>query len=381
MPNNIPRRRFLQTVSAAAASAVALPVFAAEPQQQIKAYCIDYNWYHNGQDGFAKPGTWADADPAEHVRWFKDLGCNTMQTFCVSCNGYAWYKNGIVPEQPGLKHDFLPEVVQLCHKEKMTVFGYFCIGANPRWRELHPDEIYPKITPTYIPLTNRYLDYLASAVEDAVKKTGIDGFMVDWLWNPCKGFQNPWTPVNQWLPCEQTMYAELMDEKFPGIDKVTAQQTDEFRKRSINRCWKRIHEAAKGTSKNCLIWLSCHELYKPEIADSQVLKEVDWLLNEHGDIKTLREVVTKIGKHTQLLTCLANWNKQDPVKMVRDAAESGLNIGLYGFCKPAKDSPLPLPVQTFLSKPVESFQGDERNLAVLARVYNGLALEYTAERR
>jgi hypothetical protein len=29
------------------------------------------------------------------------------QSFAVSCNGYAWYKNGIVPEQPGLKHNFL----------------------------------------------------------------------------------------------------------------------------------------------------------------------------------------------------------------------------------------------------------------------------------
>jgi hypothetical protein len=31
------------------------------------------------------------------------MGVNTIQTFIVSCNGYAWYKNGVVPEQPGLK--------------------------------------------------------------------------------------------------------------------------------------------------------------------------------------------------------------------------------------------------------------------------------------
>ena len=48
------------------------------------------------------------------------MGNNVIQTFCVSCNGYAWYKNGVVPEQPGLKHDFLREVVRLGHAEKRS---------------------------------------------------------------------------------------------------------------------------------------------------------------------------------------------------------------------------------------------------------------------
>ncbi|MDR3229591.1 MAG: hypothetical protein LBT53_09370 [Puniceicoccales bacterium] len=393
MTNYIPRRQFLQTLGVAAAGAVAMPVFAKETateprspntpapdtRTQIKAYCVDYNWWNNGQDGFAKPGTWADTSPAEHVRWYKDLGCNVLQTFCVSCNGYAWYKNGVVPEQPGLKHDFLPEVVRLGHKENIKVFGYFCVGANPRWRELHPTEVHHKVTPTYIPLTNRYLDYLAGAVADAVKKTGIDGFMVDWLWNPCSTYGSPWKTLNRWIPCEQEMFVELLGEKFPGIGKVTAEQTAEFRKRAIDRCWKRIREAAKGVSKDCLIWLSCHELEKPEVANSQVLKEVDWLLNEQGNVSAIKKVTEKIGKHTQLLTCLALWNKQDPEKMVKNVAASGLNIGLYGFCKPSKTSSLPPPIRTFLAKPVRTFRGDDRNLAVLARVFNGLPLEYVAK--
>ena len=34
------------------------------------------------------------------------LGCNIIQSFAVSCDGYGWYNNGIVPEQHGLKYDF-----------------------------------------------------------------------------------------------------------------------------------------------------------------------------------------------------------------------------------------------------------------------------------
>ena len=97
--------------------AIPAVTFADEPlPDEIKAYCIDFNWGEGGPNGFAGPGLWADADPAKHVDWYKALGANVMQTFCVSCNGYAWYKNGVVPEQPGLKHDFLTEVVRLGHR-------------------------------------------------------------------------------------------------------------------------------------------------------------------------------------------------------------------------------------------------------------------------
>lgn len=98
--------------------------------EQIKAFDIDFNWGEGGAHGFAKSGLWADADLKEHVKWYEDLGCNVIQTFGVSCNGYAWYKNGIIPEQPGLKHDFLTETIKLAHERDIKEFAYFCVGAT-----------------------------------------------------------------------------------------------------------------------------------------------------------------------------------------------------------------------------------------------------------
>ena len=97
---------------------------------EIKAFCIDFNWGAGGPNGFARPGLWADADPAEHVAWYKGLGVSVIQTFCVSCNGYAWYKNGFVPPQPALKDDILPDVVRLGHEKGLMVMAYICAGAN-----------------------------------------------------------------------------------------------------------------------------------------------------------------------------------------------------------------------------------------------------------
>ena len=89
---------------------MAKPGAGPQTPKQIKAFNVDFNWY---KGVFAPPGHWADASPEEHVRWYEALGANTIQTFCLSCNGWAWYKGGFVPPQPGLKHDFLTEVVRL----------------------------------------------------------------------------------------------------------------------------------------------------------------------------------------------------------------------------------------------------------------------------
>ncbi len=336
----------------------------------IKAYDIDFNWGPGGAHGFAEPGLWADAKPEEHIKWYEDFGCNVVQTFAVSCNGYAWYKNGVVPEQPGLKYDFLPEMVRLGHERNMKIFGYFCAGANNRWEELHPDLCY-QMNGQQIPFTTKYLDYLCASIEDAIIKTGIDGFMLDWLYNPGGG-REPLLPL-RWLLCEQEMYKELMGESFPGKEKITSEIELEFRRKTIDRAWNRIRETAKKADPECIIWLTSYELNSPEYAGLSLLKEADWVMNEAGDVSRTESVNNLVGANTKLITCLANWNKQDPLEVVSHAQNN--NIGLYGFTKPVVGNGMK-PIDYYLSNPIDKYEKDERNIAVLIRLYNGLPMDY-----
>lgn len=337
----------------------------------VKAFNLDFNWGEGGPNGFARPGQWADANPADHIKWYKDLGCNVIQTFAVSCNGYAWYKNGIVPEQPGLKHDFLTEMVRLGHKENMKVFGYFCAGANTKWGTDHPDLSYGIPANPHIPFTTQYLDYLCASIEDAIKKTGMDGFMVDWIWNPGATME-PYPPL-KWIDCEKVMYAELMNAPFPGIENITPDIENQFRRKAIERCWKRIREVTKKTDPDCLIWLTCCQVTGKDVVNSQMFREADLLMNEGGDLESVEAIRGMVGEHTRLLTCLANWNRQDAALIVPAAIKA--NIGLYGFTKPLANSLLP-DVEVFLSKPIDSFNGDSRNIAALSRAYLGFDSKY-----
>jgi len=332
--------------------------------KDIKAYCLDFNW--GGRRRFAKPGTWADADPAEHVAWYKAIGANVIQTFAVSCNGYAWYKNGVVPQQPGLKHDFLGEVVRLGHKEGMLVVGYFCVGANTKWGKDHPDLSYGTPSAYHIPYTDEYLAYLSRSVSDAVRKTGIDGIMLDWVWQP-----NRRSTKGKWLECEKKLYAQLMGEPFPKEGKLSAKQDIAYGRKAIDRCWKKIRKAAKDANPKCIIWLTSNHTTHPHVVNSDMYKETDWLMNEAGDIKRVKAVKSMVGKHTRLITCLARWNRQDATKVVPEALKEG--IGLYGFAKPGGNSLLPL--EPLLKRSVSELKGDDRNIAVLARAYHGAALD------
>jgi hypothetical protein len=146
--------------------------------KRIRSFCVDFNWAKDGR--FAAPGQWADADPEAHVDWYHAAGVNTVQTFCVSCNGYAWYKGGQIPAQPNLKHNFLRDVAQQGHDRGQQVMGYFCVGANTRWQKIHPEESYGagSCTPNIV-FTKRYLDCLEIAITEALNATSIDGFMID----------------------------------------------------------------------------------------------------------------------------------------------------------------------------------------------------------
>lgn len=344
---------------------------ALEP---IKAFSIDFNWGEGGPNAFPAPGLCADANPEEHIRWYQDMGCNMIQTFAVSCNGYAWYKNGVIPEQPGLKYDFLTDMVKLGHERNIKVFGYFCVGANTKWGLDHPDLSYGIPSDPHIPFTTQYLDYLCAAIQDALNKTKMDGFMLDWIWNPGATME-PYPPL-KWLDCEQEMFAELMDKPFPGKEKITPEIETEFRRKSIARCWKRIYETAKKENPKCLIWVTCCQMSSNDLVDSDIFKEADILMNEEGNVANVESIRNRVGEHTRLLTCLALWNKQDPAVIILQAMKA--NIGLYGFTKPHQNSLLP-PIDTYLAKPVDEFKGDDRNIAFFSRIFNGLNISYVAK--
>jgi hypothetical protein len=335
---------------------------------EIKAYNLDFNWGEVGINNFAKPGLWANASPEDQVKWYKDLGVNTIQTSCISCNGYAWYKNGIVPEQPGLVFDFLPEIVRLGHESGMKVMGYFCIGSNTRWGLENPDYSYGCPNEIHIPFTRKYLEYLDAVIRDALTKTNMDGFMIDWFYQPKRI-----STKGQWINSEIQRYEELMGKTFPGVENLSETDYNSYSRLAIEKCWEVIHKAAKETNPNCIIWLTCFDITHPHIINSKMFKEVDWLMNEAGDINSIDTIKSMIGQNTRLITCLANWNGQDAESVTNEAIKKG--VGLYGFAKPNENSLLPS-LDYFLSSPIESFSGDERNIATFARVFNNLPVNF-----
>lgn len=350
----------LAAVALGSAAAEAPPGPAAA--SPVRAFCIDFNWGPGGPNGFAPPGLWAGASPEAHVQWYKDLGASVIQTFAVSCNGYAWYQGGTVPPQPGLKHDFLPEVVRLGHAQGLRVMGYFCVGANTRWGQMHPELSYGAPSAPHIPLTREYLDLLCGSVDEALRLSGMDGFMIDWVWNTS----------GRWLPCEQRLYQELMGEPFPGAETIDAARRLAFDRRAVSRCWQRLRETAKRVRPDCVIWLSCADLRNPTVVDSDLFREVDWLMNEAPDPATLAAVQAMAGPQTRRVQCVVGWGPQhDAARVLADPAYGDLAI--YGFAKPEPNS-LPLPVAECLSRRLITFTGNDRNIAVLARHWNGRPL-------
>jgi hypothetical protein len=106
-------------MAAATANTPAIP-------KQIKMFDIDLNWLtRHGRNLFAPSVHWANESPTAYVGWYESLGANVIHLNTVSQNGYAGYKHGFAPAQPGLKDDLFPEVVRLAHKKNMLVSGYY----------------------------------------------------------------------------------------------------------------------------------------------------------------------------------------------------------------------------------------------------------------
>jgi len=326
-------------------------------KKPIRAFCVDFNWQVKGAFRFAAPGDWADADSAAQVKWCKEAGVNCIQTFILSCNGYAWYKGGPIPEQPGLKHDFLTEVAKQGHQQKMLVMGYYCISANSLWGKNHPDQSYGTPSNGHIPLTKDYVEYLCRSVPDVLKRTEIDGFMLDWMSNTS----------GKWLDCEKTMYAELMGVPFPGADKVTAADKAAFDQKAVERCWTSIRDAARGVKPDCILW--------PNFLHHINLEGVDWLLNEGPDPRETEAAEQRLGgRPVRLIQNQVGWPNHDARKVFSKSKYNTWDF--YGFAAPY-DNGLPLPVADYLGKPIDEFKGTDRmaindkNIAALVRFYLG----------
>jgi len=338
----------------------------ARSHGRIQAFCVDFNWGPGGPNGFPAPGTFAQADPEAHYRWYRDLGVNVIQTFCVSCNGYAWYQgSAVAPVQPGLKHDFLTTITRLAHQDGLRVMGYFCLGANTCWAQRHPDETYGAPSAIHIPFTTRYLDYLEGCIKDVLLKTGIDGFMIDWAFSPPLLMEEKEV---RWLPCEQQMYAELFGRPFPGKDQVDDRETLEFQRRALERCWRRVRTAARSARPDCIIWLSCFDLSHPQVVGTDLLREVDWVMNETPTPEKLDATRQRVGPHTQLIQCVSGGSTDYNASKVLDNPRYR-DVGLYGF------APWPDPVTTLPPDPPrdDTQKNIRSNVEKLRRVFRAQA--------
>jgi hypothetical protein len=358
----IRRREFLLQIILAASAVSSMP-FTAHPstrelakptekqgkqkkRELIKAFCIDFNWEPNV--GHAKPGTFTQADPEAHVRWYKDLGANTIQTFCVSFNGYAWYSDSAVaPVNPGLeKKNFLAQMCQCGHDARMKVMGYFTFGNNPVWEAKNPDLRKDEgVDYIRIPATLEWLDYFCRQVEDALKKTDIDGFLVDWI-----------RPVQHtvWIEAEKRMWRELMGEKFSSTGSPSPEAALEFDKMAMARAWQHIQWAADATRK-VTIWTNQPFVAqeKPMWEGHRMLKEVDWVLNEAPDIGWLDWLQQQVGEETLVMQNLCGWPDHDASVWEKINTRK---FGLYGFAQADVNTTYPL----------ESFK---KNIEIIRQAY------------
>jgi hypothetical protein len=337
------RRQFLTAAAGVAASTLPvradtaeMPVASTAPAVRlrragmpVKAFCIDFNW---DEKGASPPGMYAQADPTEHVRWYQELGANVIQTFCVSYNGYAWYPSEVAPVTPGLKAgDFLGDMVQIGHAAGMKVMGYFTLGANPYWEARHRDLVHGDDSDGIkIPFTLEYLDYFCRCVEDALLKTDIDGFMIDWV--------RP-TQHKNWLACEKEMYRQHFGEVFPSSGVPSAEAILRFDRLAIARAWRHIRWVVNAT-RPVAIWTN-HPILAAEYPlwqDHPLLKEVDWILNESPELDSLAWLRNQVGPDTLIVQNLCGWEGHDASAWKKIDPKT---FGLYGFAKADATTTLP----------------------------------------
>lgn len=290
-------------------------------QRRIKAFCLDFN---HARNVFARPGDFAQADPEEHFAFYEELGANTIQTFAVNCSGYSFFQGNVAPVQPGMKGDFLAELTERGHRAGMLVMGYFCASANRYWAEKNPDLIHPRCSEylSCIPFTPEYIDYFAAGVADAVNNTGIDGFMLDWLFN---GHHHN-MPRGYWLDCEIKMFETLLRKKFPGSKNVSAEDELIMDTLATRELFDRVRRAADSAGRKITIWLTSPTLLFRPLVDSGVYRQVDWLMNENANFADFPADIATTARKIQ---CICGWESHDAEKMIADILAK--DAGFYGF--------------------------------------------------
>ena len=210
-------------------------------------------------------------------------------------------------------------------------------------------------------------------MEDALRRTDIDGFMVDWLWNPkdeVRKAQNK----GQWLACDKRLFETLVGKPFPADGRPSAADRLVYERKAIERRWRRIHDTAKRVKPDCVVWISCCNVLDPVLQGTSVLKEADWFMDESGSPEKMQKIVGLLGPHTQPILCLVGWgDAHNTRKVLADTANA--RYGIYGFMAPGADS-LPLPMAQYLSQPAEHFKGNDRNVALLTRFFTGRPFDY-----
>ena len=97
-------------------------------------------------------------------------------------------------------------------------------------------------------------------------------------------------------------------------------------------------------------------------------------MHESGTPAKMKTIVPMLGANTRQILCLAGWgDRHKTLDILSDPAMA--TYGTYGFSRPNPDS-LPLPISRYLSQPVESFKGNNRSIAVLARCFTGKPFDF-----
>jgi hypothetical protein len=195
----------------------------------------------------------------------------------------------------------------------------------------------------------------------------MDGTMIDWLWNPHDSLR-----AQGWLPAEQKLFTQLTGKAFPASGQPAAEAKLEYDRKAINRCWARIKQARDQANRDCILWLSVNDLSRPCIKDSPLLRQVDWVMNESPDPR-LYEIGRRLaGPRTRMIQNEVGWTNHDAKSFLADPSHRSLD--LYGFAEPEENS-LPLAIDEYLKRPVDSFKGTDRACISSMTLYARWSLE------